>query len=930
MAWQVENESNSNNGSTSRYINAYDYGLRTTNTAEQNRTAILLAISSAQALDIATIYIDSGTFAMNPFEKPTNIELIGAGQYTTILDFSNATQQSVNDNNYAVIASIGTLVEVGALSTVQKDSSSINISAGAQTFTPGSIGIIYNDTDFSYNPARFYYRAGEFFRATGNDGATEVTLDNQLYAGYAAGANIHVYKLDMVRGSIKSLSVIGPGSAFESNGIYIRHGQGYVVRDVYVEGCTAGGIVLDRCFDMYIDSVRTFDISSAIGSNYGLAILCSQKIVVNNCILHATRHGLTIGGGTTTAGLAYTGGVVNRDLLIDGCIISTDPEGLVSAADMHGNVEYVTYRACAMRGAHIAGDHTALIGCTSFAATNNGEAIHATELVGFDHKIEGCTLWATKNVNGSYGLLNVTEVLNTITKLTGTLRIANNKIEMGDYTGNVIYVYNNDSVDSPDSLSVEVIDNTLSYTGVKSTASLVQIRADSGKGFYSVTLKDNKSSGVSLRTDGVNATHVNISNNILLDCSGSGAIEILPNPEPLAFTLLEKERIIVNDNTILRANACGALILGMQDEVNLNIANCVFRDNIILDCVQGGFTGSSSTSSAAYIANMNTLTFEDNTVGDTQTVRTQSRYYALENIYSRIENDNTILDSDPSDPLTSNYTNAGNKINRIVDQSLVAENWDAGPPVPTATPDWAQNTNYSIGDKVKNDGYVYVAIVGGLSAAAGTGPSTKGYSIADGTVFWDYAGENIGGYWWRGSIVFNCFSVDGSPLLFRKTSVGLESVGTWEHVYGLSENAKLDIDVKTNESIETYADAVKKTRNQTYSAQSTTGAAVSVQVATVANDTRTTLTIQCTAKKSDDSIACEQLVVARIKKPAGVAAIWGNGGQPTKSTLESDGVTTGAAFDVVFVGNQPFIQWTPPVSAGTYNVTFDVTESIVD
>ncbi len=783
MTYEVYPQGNGSGGGSvaeTRYLDAYTYGFRTGNTRQQNYAAINNAFTAALALSINRVHVDGGRFLVDPFTQPNDIQLTGAGPGVTEFDFSQSDQALFTANKYSAIVLAGSITEVGALSTVAANAIQIQLAAGAATFTPGTIGIIYNDTDFSFNAARFYYRAGEFFRATSNNGANIVTLDNRLYAGYVAGANMHVYRVTPVNGQVSGISIIGPGDLFEVNGLSVILGHGVVIRDVFSEGCIAGAIKIDRCYDMYLDGLRTFDTTSAVGSNYGLAILTSQRVTVNNCVLHASRHGLTIGGGTTTVDAQDQGGVVNRDLLIDGCIVTSDPTGLVSAADMHGNVEFVTYKACRVRGAHIAGNHTSLIDCDIEAATNNGEAIHATELVGWDHKIEGCTVRARGAIDGSYGLINITEVTQTISDTSGVLRIASNKVEQGDFNGTAIYVYNNDLPGAPDNLRVEIIDNTLRYTGPQATAALVQVRASPGKGWDSVIIDNNKGYGVGFRIDGANAPNVSMSGNTALDAAGGG-IEVIPNATPIVGI---QESIICKDNTVMRAYGCGILIVGMQNG-GVNQAYVTIKNNVSLDNAQGGFTGSSSTTSSLYASQIKHLELEGNTFGDRQAVRTQVRWFALADIDTRVENDNTIQDSDLSDPLTSNYTNAGNKINRVVDQSLTVEGWDAGPPVVSGTAAWAVSTAYALGIKIQNGGYVYVATTGGVSAAVGTGPSTKGAGIVDGTVVWAYAGENIGGYYWQGATIQNTKQTGyDSPILWRKFSAGWESIGTWQAVYG--------------------------------------------------------------------------------------------------------------------------------------------------
>lgn len=64
----------------------------------------------------------------------------------------------------------------------------------------------------------------------------------------------------------------------------------------------------------------------------------------------------------------------------------------------------------------------------------------------------------------------------------------------------------------------------------------------------------------------------------------------------------------------------------------------------------------------------------------------------------------------------------------------------ATPPAGTLTPgaQWTPNTQYAAGASVSNQGNLYMAITAGQSGA--TGPTGTGTNIADGTVYWNYAG----------------------------------------------------------------------------------------------------------------------------------------------------------------------------------------------
>jgi uncharacterized phage protein gp47/JayE len=62
----------------------------------------------------------------------------------------------------------------------------------------------------------------------------------------------------------------------------------------------------------------------------------------------------------------------------------------------------------------------------------------------------------------------------------------------------------------------------------------------------------------------------------------------------------------------------------------------------------------------------------------------------------------------------------------------------------TALAAWSTSTNYAVGARVTANARCYQCITTGLSANIGSGPSTTGTDIIDGTVHWEYAGEGTG------------------------------------------------------------------------------------------------------------------------------------------------------------------------------------------
>lgn len=67
-----------------------------------------------------------------------------------------------------------------------------------------------------------------------------------------------------------------------------------------------------------------------------------------------------------------------------------------------------------------------------------------------------------------------------------------------------------------------------------------------------------------------------------------------------------------------------------------------------------------------------------------------------------------------------------------------------GPGTIASVAAWAQNTGYTVGQRVTANSRVYQCITSGTSSNSGTGPSTTAADITDGTVHWRFLGAGTG------------------------------------------------------------------------------------------------------------------------------------------------------------------------------------------
>lgn len=655
---------------TAKVFHVKAYGAKSDGVIDDT-TAIRNAVTAAGAVG-GTVLLPAGTTRCDgQLTLPSGVTLAGEGTGVSILDFSAGTTFA----DSACIYSAGTRTELGALSTVSADATAIVLATGADTLVAGDVLVIYNATDSSFNTARTYYRAGEFVRVRSVAGTT-VNLTEPLVAGYTAGANMHVYKLTPTRVGVHGLTIKAPLAASASVAcVSLVHAVDAKIAHVETRNGVLGGVSLDRCYEVALSKVRTFESDADTGNNYGISILSCQRVTVTACHLVALRHGLTIGGGGPVAG------VPNRQILVNGCTISNIGGGVVGA-DMHGNCEDVHYKDCILpRGVHIAGDRTSVTHCEIESGTSAGEAVHATELLGLDHRIEGNSIRARAAISASYALVCVgySNAMDTLTRAGGVLRIANNKIATGTYGGNPVLVHHSGTGTQYD-IDVEVVDNEVKFTGSAPATVQIVVRADTGKGFRRVVVDRNTGIGCGIRLTGVNAECVSVAGNTIVRAPGF-AIEKTKN----ATQIRSAELFVLRGNTAHEPYGCGASVQGESASWSI-VEVC---GNTLVSCATGGSTGDSSTTSSLFVSTASVAIVRDNVLGDVQAVPTQVRLWAADTVTDLVVGDNQRVGT----VTVTNRTSITREVYGYTDRANLREAWDTAAPVAGT---WA------VGDRVWN------------------------------------------------------------------------------------------------------------------------------------------------------------------------------------------------------------------------------------
>lgn len=323
------------------------------------------AIQDALDSGYQAIYFPAGTYKITTtLTIPQNVSIFGDGPDSTIIDARQVVTEP--DTQCAIRTAVGTWTSMGitlASTGVTLGSQNINFFT-AHGLTGNDVFLIWNPSNYSWSNFVSYHRAGEIQRVAIVPNTTSVRLQGSAYDNYNS-SDIVLYKLTSSTScSIKNLSIKLSGSNTTSNrGIRVRNGINCILENVKVTGAPYAGIELQQCHNVLVNNCWVQeDGQNNFGGDYGLAIYNCSSVLVNGGYYSASRHAITIGGGSDI------GGVPNRFIKIIGanCHSSGDADGTPNGAlDVHPNCEHVLFRNCTVDGgiAGIGGDNITVQGC---------------------------------------------------------------------------------------------------------------------------------------------------------------------------------------------------------------------------------------------------------------------------------------------------------------------------------------------------------------------------------------------------------------------------------------------------------------------------------------------------------------------------------------------------------------------------------------
>ena len=545
-----------------------------------------------------------------------NIELKGDGSLIS----------SQNDNKF-YIEFKGSYEQITTISENIGKTDLVKVSSTAE-LEVGDTLVIYNPTDGSFNPARSYYRDGEFVEVLEVIDNNTIKISNTLYSSYQDGHL--VYKINPIRVNLGNLK-FKASNVEHSSGVKLDFCVNSVVENCIFDGAENSSFTLSHCYNTEVLNCKSGTDSSkgdTQGTNYGIVIGNSQNINIIGGTYFGNRHGLTTGGGDEL-------GIPVRNCNFIG--IETFSNNRVQSFDFHGNIEYAKVIECTIHNGLSLGGNKIIVSNNTFRGrvVNGGIILHS-EILGADIIIINNTAIDIEDyLNSNTG--HFFNCQNDFSGLAGTLVIRNNTIRINNLLDQVAhFIYIQDIGNNVD-IDIDISDNNFAIT----TSKYYPIRL---RGFKNIKISDN--------------TMLNI------------GIEVTNNGKNIAPRVLKVTNNNINgayvginigvdsDNIQVAGNIVENTVYNPLLIVPTNLAKFVDVNNNSLINGNTKATTSSTTNSCFYIKNSKQLKFTNNILGSNKANNERLCFVSssVENLY----HGNNIVTEDANNGFSMDNIRAAN------------------------------------------------------------------------------------------------------------------------------------------------------------------------------------------------------------------------------------------------------------------------------
>ena len=524
-----------------KYLNVKTYGAKGNGRADDTDAFLRLA-RATNDVDSVFIFIPKGKYLINQqiVFNCKKIFFSGDGSSNTILDFSKSNIPS----GESCLLFTGEIKQITSpIKRLSKNETLIHFPKKTE-LSPSDFFTIKDNNAYSYSYYRAYYKSGELSQVKSLN-QNSITLSNPLFADYRLTNQLILSKVSPIICKIENFSLkLKKTTDLGHTGIMVNSGYLSEINNIDASGTNFSHITLNLCFKTKVYDINIDYSSKSIGLNYGLTIANSQDIEVFNCKLKAENHGIAIGGND------YPYSIVNRNILVrDSELDAYSGYG----ADMHGNVEYVTYHKCLMKsGVTIGGNNTEISNCEIYT-DKDGIGLFFGEIKGGNHKIVDNTIHCHRNNDKKEfnGIIRASTIKNAV---GGKTLVDNNKIFIKTRARAINFTNNTPS----ELYDLQITNNVINYKGETWDENGITARGEIGK----IRISNNQITNGDIFVYHTNSSLIEVTDNLV---SGSNSYGIIVN---LALEKRGKTAIRIINNTIKNSGLTGIFVRGNKAQNN--------------------------------------------------------------------------------------------------------------------------------------------------------------------------------------------------------------------------------------------------------------------------------------------------------------------------------------------------------------------------
>ena len=419
------------------------------------------AFQAAINAGVKKIIVPEGTYYLSQSLNLSNgVSIEGTSTNRCIIKSLNS---SIND---ALIFSEGTRTRLPNLSNdLLENSTTLNL-VSATSLERGDIIMLVNTASGSFNAARPAYTNGFFAVVKDSISASSSFQINGYALATLPSATTEVWKIAPTNTSISNITILTQESHY-SSGIRITYGNLNKINNVKIYGADVNQILIENTFNASVSNSMAGKHAADVSQlSYGISVISSQDITVDNVTASSTRHAVII----AAAGKFPP----SRNVIVSNSTINAI--GDQYAADLHGGTSNCTYKNNFINGGILVGGANHTITGNTITNLLNFECLYVTEAKQINHTITGNTFNTNKanTTNRAWVGFNI----NDYTDVYGKLLVSNNNFQYTFVSGNTpTEGINVQRVSGSNAMDFDFIGNTFKMTGatlpaIMSTASI--------------------------------------------------------------------------------------------------------------------------------------------------------------------------------------------------------------------------------------------------------------------------------------------------------------------------------------------------------------------------------------------------------------------------------------------------------------------------